>query len=100
MVLKEENKILTNENKELNKHRDIKYIDHRKEELKTMLNKNIKLEILFDATMGYSEASEEHWWSKAKRIWGKDLLKMETTKSTSTYWIKRNKRQSTMKKQF
>jgi len=35
-----------------------------------------KLEILFDATMGYSEASEEHWWSKAKRIWGKDLTKL------------------------
>ena len=34
------------------------------------------------------------------RLLGKDLLKMETTKSTSTYWIKRNKRQSTMKKQF
>ena len=31
---------------------------------------------------------------------GKDLLKMDRTKSTSTYWIKREKIDSTMKKQF
>jgi hypothetical protein len=35
-----------------------------------------KLESLFNATTGFSEASEEHGWSKLKRIWGKDLLKL------------------------
>ena len=34
------------------------------------------------------------------RFLGKDLLKTNKTKSASTYWIKRNKQQSTMKKQF
>ena len=34
------------------------------------------------------------------RLLGKDLLKMDRTKSTSTYWIKREKIDSTMKKQF
>ena len=34
------------------------------------------------------------------RFLGKDLLKMSKVKSTSTYWIKRDKQQSTMKKQF
>ena len=34
------------------------------------------------------------------RILGKDLLKTRKVKNTSTYWIKRDKRQSTMKKQF
>ena len=31
---------------------------------------------------------------------GKDLLKTSKAKNTSTYWIKRVKKQSTMKKQF
>ena len=31
---------------------------------------------------------------------GKDLLKTSKAKNTSTYWIKRIKKQSTMKKQF
>ena len=31
---------------------------------------------------------------------GKDLLKMRKVQNTSTYWIKRGKQQSTMKKQF
>ena len=34
------------------------------------------------------------------RLLGKDLLKTRKVKNTSTYWIKRNKQQSTMKKQF
>ena len=34
------------------------------------------------------------------RLLGKDLLKMSKVKNTSTYWIKRGKQQSTMKKQF
>ena len=34
------------------------------------------------------------------RLLGKDLLKMDKTKSASTYWIKREKIDSTMKKQF
>ena len=34
------------------------------------------------------------------RLLGKDLLKTSKVKNTSTYWIKRNKQQSTMKKQF
>ena len=34
------------------------------------------------------------------RLLGKDLLKTSKVKSASTYWIKRNKQQSTMKKQF
>ena len=34
------------------------------------------------------------------RLLGKDLLKTNKIKSTSTYWIKRDKRHSTMKKQF
>ena len=34
------------------------------------------------------------------RFLGKDLLKTSKVKNTSTYWIKRNKQQSTMKKQF
>ena len=34
------------------------------------------------------------------RILGKDLLKTSKVKNTSTYWIKRDKQQSTMKKQF
>ena len=34
------------------------------------------------------------------RFLGKDLLKMRKTKSASTYWIKRDKQHSTMKKQF
>ena len=34
------------------------------------------------------------------RFLGKDLLKMRKTKSVSTYWIKRDKQQRTMKKQF
>ena len=34
------------------------------------------------------------------RLLGNDLLKMSKEKNTSTYWIKRNKQQSTMKKQF
>ena len=34
------------------------------------------------------------------RLLGKDLLKTNKVKSTSTYWIKRDKQQSTMKKQF
>ena len=34
------------------------------------------------------------------RILGKDLLKTSKVKSASTYWIKRDKQQSTMKKQF
>ena len=34
------------------------------------------------------------------RILGKDLLKMSKVKSASTYWIKRDEQQSTMKKQF
>ena len=34
------------------------------------------------------------------RLLGRDLLKTSKVKNTSTYWIKRNKQQSTMKKQF
>ena len=34
------------------------------------------------------------------RLLGKDLLKKDKVKSTSTYWIKRDKQQRTMKKQF
>ena len=34
------------------------------------------------------------------RILGKDLLKTSKVKSASSYWIKRDKQQSTMKKQF
>jgi len=34
------------------------------------------------------------------RFLGKDLLKMSKVKNTSTYWIKRDKQHSTMKKQF
>ena len=34
------------------------------------------------------------------RFLGKDLLKMSNVKNTSTYWIKRDKQHSTMKKQF
>ena len=34
------------------------------------------------------------------RLLGKDLLKKNKIKSASTYWIKRDKQQSSMKKQF
>ena len=34
------------------------------------------------------------------RLLGKDLLKKNKEKYTSTYWMKRNKQQSSMKKQF
>jgi len=34
------------------------------------------------------------------RLLGKDLLKTNKIKSTSTYWIKRDKQNTTMKKQF
>ena len=34
------------------------------------------------------------------RLLGKDLLKTSKIKQASTYWIKRDKQQSTMKKQF
>ena len=34
------------------------------------------------------------------RLLGKDLLKKNKIKNASTYWIKRNKEQSRMKKQF
>ena len=34
------------------------------------------------------------------RLLGKDLLKMSRVKNASTYWIKRDKQQNTMKKQF
>ena len=34
------------------------------------------------------------------RLLGKDLLKNNKIKNASTYWIKRDKQQSTMKKQF
>ena len=34
------------------------------------------------------------------RLLGKDLLKKNKIKSASTYWIKRDKQHSTMKKQF
>ena len=34
------------------------------------------------------------------RLLGKDLLKTHKIKSASTYWTKRNKQQTTMKKQF
>ena len=34
------------------------------------------------------------------RLLGKDLLKTSKEKYTSTYWMKRNKQQSSMKKQF
>ena len=34
------------------------------------------------------------------RLLGKDLLKKNKIKNASTYWIKRDKQQSTMKKQF
>ena len=34
------------------------------------------------------------------RLLGKDLLKKNKIKSVSTYWIKRDKQQSSMKKQF
>ena len=35
-----------------------------------------KLELLFDGTMGYSEASKANWWDNAKRIFGKDIGKI------------------------
>ena len=34
------------------------------------------------------------------RLLGKDLLKMTKTKSISTYWMKRDKKKTSMKKQF
>ena len=34
------------------------------------------------------------------RLLGKNLLKISKEKHTSTYWMKRNKQQSSMKKQF
>jgi len=34
------------------------------------------------------------------RLLGKDLLKKDKVKNVSTYWIKRDKQKSTMKKQF
>ena len=34
------------------------------------------------------------------RLLGKDFLKMRKVQNTSTYWIKRGKQLSTMKKQF
>ena len=34
------------------------------------------------------------------RLLGKDLLKTSKEKHSSTYWVKRNKQQSSMKKQF
>ena len=34
------------------------------------------------------------------RLLGKDLLKTTKTKSISTYWMKRDKKQTSMKKQF
>ena len=34
------------------------------------------------------------------RLLGNDLLKMKKVQKTSTYWIKRGKQQSTMRKQF
>ena len=34
------------------------------------------------------------------RLLGKDLLKMSKVKSTSTYWIERDNKHGTMKKQF
>ena len=34
------------------------------------------------------------------RLLGKDLLKTSKEKHTSTYWMKRNKQQSSMRKQF
>ena len=34
------------------------------------------------------------------RLLGKDLLKTSKEKHTSTYWVKRDKQQSSMKKQF
>ena len=34
------------------------------------------------------------------RLLGKDLLKTKKIKNTSTYWMKRDERQGTMKKQF
>ena len=34
------------------------------------------------------------------RLLGKDLLRTSKIKNTSTYWIKRDKQKSTMKKQF
>ena len=34
------------------------------------------------------------------RFLGKDLLKTSKVKNVSTYWIKRHKQHSTMKKQF
>ena len=34
------------------------------------------------------------------RLLGKDLLKTNKIKSASTYWIKRDKQNTTMKKQF
>ena len=34
------------------------------------------------------------------RLLGKDLLKTNKEKNASTYWVKRNKQQSSMKKQF
>ena len=34
------------------------------------------------------------------RLLGKDLLKISKVKNSPTYWIKRNKQQGTMKKQF
>ena len=34
------------------------------------------------------------------RLLGNDLLKMRKVQKTSTYWIKRGKQQSTMRKQF
>ena len=34
------------------------------------------------------------------RLLGKDLLRMSKVKNTSTYWMKLNKKQTSMKKQF
>ena len=34
------------------------------------------------------------------RLLGKDLLKINKEKNVSTYWINRDKQQSSMKKQF
>ena len=35
-----------------------------------------KLDLLFDGTMGYSEASKSNWWDNFKRVWGKDIGKL------------------------
>jgi len=34
-----------------------------------------KLQLLFDGTMGYSEASKSNWWDNVKRVFGKDWAK-------------------------